>query len=1079
MATTQLQLRRGNTASISAFTGALAEVIYDTDEKTLVVQDGSTSGGFYLAQREEANAAFNLANSANVLAQSAYNSGNATLTYATSSFNKANAANVLAQSAYANGNNTLVLAQSAYANGNNTFTFSQSAYNVANSSNTVAFSAYDHANTAYTNAGDAYNYATSVDTKASAAFNKANAANVLAQSAYNSSNTKFSSSGGTISGNVDITGQANVSQRLTIGTGSYTVLPNLISQFTGNSDYYSQINQQNLSGNGSGDIVVTADNGTDQINFIDMGMAGSVYDDATPNAYPTTKPNDGYLYLVGNPGANFGGNLVIGTAGSGSHADISFVQGTGYDESARLVYGQGLVIETGTVSSSNNTGALVVRGGVGVQGAVHADAVYDGTVRLADVQTYSTAGFNKANTANVTAQNAYNLANTANVTAQAGFDKANAAYDLGSSTLTYATSGFNKANAANVLAQSSYDSGNNTMTYATAGFNKANAANVLAQAAYDNSNTKFNSSGGTISGDTVVTGNLTVTGTTFYANTKNVLVEDNIITLNSNVTGTPTLNAGIEVNRGNQTNTSFVWNETNKDWEFTNDGTNYKVVADAANVTNIGVYANSGITLAQSSYDLGNATATYATAGFNKANAANVLAQSSYDSGNNTMTYATAGFNKANAANVLAQSAYDSGNNTLTYATSGFNKANAANVLAQSAYDFGNTVNAYAFSAYSHSNNTLTYATAGFDKANAANVLAQSAYDSANNVFPQIQPSFNKANAANVLAQSAYDSGNNTLTYATAGFNKANAANILAQSSYDKGNTTLTYATAAFDKTNSSYNFANSVNTYAFSAYASSNTKATVYNTSSAPTSAQVDDIWIDTNSGIEYVNISSNSAVQWVEFGPLGTPQNVTANLQFADQTIFSTYPNRDITVLSSGTGNILLTAPSVNFSGNIIANVGNGTATFNNLKSAYFRVNTATIQANSAAINIVGSNGYYTQQPTSNGYMMQITGLDNTTTRVVIDAASTDGSAYSAFVGRKARGTHQNPTAAQSGDILAKFTGNGYGTSGYGVNAGGASVEMHAIENYTDTSRGASLVIANTDGFKCKNNISNIYCY
>ena len=133
MATTQLQLRRGNTSSISAFTGALAEVIYDTDEKTLVVQDGSTSGGFYLAQREEANAAFNLANSANVLAQSAYDNGNNTLTFAESAYDLANAANVLAQSAYANGNNTLVLVQSAYADGNNTFTFSQSAYNAANS----------------------------------------------------------------------------------------------------------------------------------------------------------------------------------------------------------------------------------------------------------------------------------------------------------------------------------------------------------------------------------------------------------------------------------------------------------------------------------------------------------------------------------------------------------------------------------------------------------------------------------------------------------------------------------------------------------------------------------------------------------------------------------------------------------------------------------------------------------------------------------------------------------------------------------------------------------------------------------
>ena len=77
---------------------------------------------------------------------------------------------------------------------------------------------------------------------------------------------------------------------------------------------------------------------------------------------------------------------------------------------------------------------------------------------------------------------------------------------------------------------------------------------------------------------------ITVTGTTLYANVTNILVEDNTITLNSNVTGTPTLNAGIEVNRGNQPNTSIIWNETDKKWEFTNDGSTYNIIADDSKV---------------------------------------------------------------------------------------------------------------------------------------------------------------------------------------------------------------------------------------------------------------------------------------------------------------------------------------------------------------------------------------------------------------------------------------------------------------------------------------------------------------
>ena len=46
---TQVQLRRGNTAQTGTFTGAVAEITVDTDKKTLVVHDGSTAGGIPLA----------------------------------------------------------------------------------------------------------------------------------------------------------------------------------------------------------------------------------------------------------------------------------------------------------------------------------------------------------------------------------------------------------------------------------------------------------------------------------------------------------------------------------------------------------------------------------------------------------------------------------------------------------------------------------------------------------------------------------------------------------------------------------------------------------------------------------------------------------------------------------------------------------------------------------------------------------------------------------------------------------------------------------------------------------------------
>jgi hypothetical protein len=72
----------------------------------------------------------------------------------------------------------------------------------------------------------------------------------------------------------------------------------------------------------------------------------------------------------------------------------------------------------------------------------------------------------------------------------------------------------------------------------------------------------------TVSGNLIVSGNLTVSGTTTTVNSNTVNIGDNIIVLNSDETGTPSQNAGIEIERGNTTNAILQWNETDDDWEF-------------------------------------------------------------------------------------------------------------------------------------------------------------------------------------------------------------------------------------------------------------------------------------------------------------------------------------------------------------------------------------------------------------------------------------------------------------------------------------------------------------------------------
>jgi len=85
----------------------------------------------------------------------------------------------------------------------------------------------------------------------------------------------------------------------------------------------------------------------------------------------------------------------------------------------------------------------------------------------------------------------------------------------------------------------------------------------------------------------IVSGNLTVSGTSTTINTETINLADNIITLNSNATGTPSEDAGIEVNRGTSAVVALIWDEANDVWSFTNNGTNYFPIVGTTNTQTI------------------------------------------------------------------------------------------------------------------------------------------------------------------------------------------------------------------------------------------------------------------------------------------------------------------------------------------------------------------------------------------------------------------------------------------------------------------------------------------------------------
>ena len=85
-----------------------------------------------------------------------------------------------------------------------------------------------------------------------------------------------------------------------------------------------------------------------------------------------------------------------------------------------------------------------------------------------------------------------------------------------------------------------------------------------------------------VAGNATITGNLTVEGTTTTVDSTTVAIGDNIMVLNKDETGTPSANAGLEVERGTATNVSLLWNEGNDNWTVSN-GSATSVILTAAN----------------------------------------------------------------------------------------------------------------------------------------------------------------------------------------------------------------------------------------------------------------------------------------------------------------------------------------------------------------------------------------------------------------------------------------------------------------------------------------------------------------
>lgn len=91
-----------------------------------------------------------------------------------------------------------------------------------------------------------------------------------------------------------------------------------------------------------------------------------------------------------------------------------------------------------------------------------------------------------------------------------------------------------------------------------------------------------------------VTGNLVVLGAQTAIETTNTTIWDNIITLNGGLSpgNPPTLNAGVEVDRGTEANVALRWNETLKTWQITDEFGYYSNISYTAGLGSATSLAN-------------------------------------------------------------------------------------------------------------------------------------------------------------------------------------------------------------------------------------------------------------------------------------------------------------------------------------------------------------------------------------------------------------------------------------------------------------------------------------------------------
>ena len=346
---------------------------------------------------------------------------------------------------------------------------------------------------------------------------------LIAQINANTSNTLFAG--------VDVpTGVTGKMTAHTLAQGLYSneilnvganpvLFSNTVSQFSGSDPQFLQINLQNFNANGSSDYIITGDQGTNSNNYIDLGLNGSNFQ-TNPTVGSVFLPNDGYLYVQG-PGANYQGNLTLGTASSNTHVNF-IIGGANAQNVVAKMTTTGLVLNTQSSltfsdGSVQNTAAVPV--------------------------AYSQASFALSNT---------NLGSINTLNSEVSALQGNVS-TLQTSVLTLNTNV--TSSQANTITTQGVDATQNTIIQSA--YNQANLANSIANTSVQNTaniilpgNVTFNGANTNFNSNIVTYGTMTTTG--------NVITTGNLTATGPVIFNGLFTNNGNTINNGNMTTTGNV-----------------------------------------------------------------------------------------------------------------------------------------------------------------------------------------------------------------------------------------------------------------------------------------------------------------------------------------------------------------------------------------------------------------------------------------------------------------------------------------------------------------------------------------